>query len=128
MSQKLEDVLDLNDVFTHAYIEAMFFTESGDIGLPLNDVVYSDISLEFAKQTAEDIAEFKERAGILIEEHPSQAGHDFWLTRNGHGSGFWDRKEVYGEPDYQILSRIAEDEFCQIHPYVGDDGKIYDHG
>ena len=74
MSQKLEDVLDLNDVFTHAYIEAMFFTESGDIGLPLNDVVYSDISLEFAKQTAEDIAEFKERAGILIEEHPSQAG------------------------------------------------------
>lgn len=21
----------------------------------------------------------------------SQAGHDFWLTRNGHGTGFWDR-------------------------------------
>lgn len=20
-----------------------------------------------------------------------QAGHDFWLTRNGHGAGFWDR-------------------------------------
>jgi hypothetical protein len=19
------------------------------------------------------------------------AGHDFWLTRNGHGAGFWDR-------------------------------------
>lgn len=22
---------------------------------------------------------------------PEQAGHDFWLTRNGHGTGFWDR-------------------------------------
>lgn len=22
---------------------------------------------------------------------PSQIGHDFWLTRNGHGAGFWDR-------------------------------------
>jgi len=25
-------------------------------------------------------------------EYPieAQAGHDFWLTRNGHGAGFWD--------------------------------------
>lgn len=22
---------------------------------------------------------------------PEVAGHDFWLTRNGHGTGFWDR-------------------------------------
>jgi hypothetical protein len=22
---------------------------------------------------------------------PDQAGHDFYLTRNGHGTGFWDR-------------------------------------
>lgn len=21
-------------------------------------------------------------------------GHDFWLTRQGHGAGFWDRKEL----------------------------------
>lgn len=24
-------------------------------------------------------------------------GHDFWLTRQGHGTGFWDRREL-GEP------------------------------
>lgn len=23
-------------------------------------------------------------------------GHDFWLTRNGHGAGFWDRKRLSG--------------------------------
>lgn len=22
---------------------------------------------------------------------PNRAGHDFWLSRNGHGAGFWDR-------------------------------------
>ncbi len=24
-------------------------------------------------------------------------GHDFWLTRQGHGTGFWDRKELESE-------------------------------
>lgn len=34
------------------------------------------------------------------------AGHDFWLTRNGHGAGFWDR----GMPDEigEGLSDIAK--------------------
>lgn len=25
------------------------------------------------------------------------AGHDFWLTRNGHGAGFWDRGWGFGD-------------------------------
>jgi len=33
---------------------------------------------------------------IIKECSPEQVGHDFWLTRNGHGSGFWDRPEIYG--------------------------------
>lgn len=27
----------------------------------------------------------------LVEMDADQAGHDFWLTRNRHGAGFWDR-------------------------------------
>ena len=27
----------------------------------------------------------------LAEMDPAQAGTDFWLTREGHGTGFWDR-------------------------------------
>lgn len=27
----------------------------------------------------------------LVDMDAEQAGHDFWLTRNGHGAGFWDR-------------------------------------
>jgi hypothetical protein len=49
------------------------------------------------------------------------AGHDFWLTRNGHGAGFWDRG--YGECG-ERLSEAAR-VYGESDLYVGDDGKIY---
>lgn len=36
------------------------------------------------------------------------AAHDFYLTRNGHGTGFWDRDEIYGGMNGAILSQLAE--------------------
>lgn len=39
------------------------------------------------------------------ETGPSQAGHDFWLTQNGHGAGFWDGDwPVYGE----MFTKVAK--------------------
>lgn len=29
--------------------------------------------------------------GVFDGMDPAQVGHDFWLTRNRHGAGFWDR-------------------------------------
>lgn len=50
-----------------------------------------------------------------------RAGHDFWLTRNGHGTGFWDRDlgEIGGN-----LTEGAQ-AMGEYNLYVGDDGKIY---
>ena len=53
----------------------------------------------------------------------SQLGHDFWLTRNGHGvsfvdrdfSGGFERKELYD------LAKVFKEEYV----YLGDDGKLY---
>ena len=58
-------------------------------------------------------------AGIEIEtDHP---GHDFWLTRNGHGAGFWDGDyPVWGDKLTEISKEFGE---CDL--YVGDDNKIY---
>lgn len=36
---------------------------------------------------------------IIKECSPEQVGHDFWLTRQGHGAGFWDGPEIYGGDD-----------------------------
>jgi len=34
---------------------------------------------------------------VFDNEMIEQCGHDFWLTRQGHGTGFWDRPDnTYG--------------------------------
>lgn len=33
---------------------------------------------------------FLDQAFGLVKDNLEQAGHDFWLTRNRHGAGFWD--------------------------------------
>jgi len=49
--------------------------------------------------------------------------HDFWLTRCGHGAGFWDGD--YGH----IGDRLTEaaKKFGNVDLYVGDDGLIYQY-
>lgn len=51
-----------------------------------------------------------------------RAGHDFWLTRCGHGAGFWDGD--WPEPYGDQLSNAA-DAWGEVNLYVGDDGRIY---
>lgn len=48
--------------------------------------------------------------------------HDFWLTRNHHGAGFWDGD--YPEPIATQLTNLAHG-FGECNLYVGDDGLIY---
>ncbi|MCU9611740.1 hypothetical protein OEK97_27930, partial [Escherichia coli] len=50
------------------------------------------------------------------------AGHDFWLTHNGHGAGFWDGD--WPEPFATQLTNAAN-EFNEIDLYVGDDQQIH---
>jgi len=35
-----------------------------------------------------------------------QAGHDFWMTRNGHGVGFWETDD-WQEAEGEILTQAA---------------------
>ena len=45
---------------------------------------------------------------------PEQLGHDFWLTRNRHGAGFWDRG--LGEVGDK-LTRLSHG-FGGVEPYI----------
>ena len=51
-----------------------------------------------------------------------RAGHDFWLTRNHHGAGFWDGD--WPEPQAARLTAAAH-KFGECNLYLGDDGEIY---
>ena len=56
------------------------------------------------------------------EENIALAGHDFWLTRNHHGAGFWetsDWKELQGK---KLTSNSQQ--YKEINLYVEND-KIF---
>lgn len=50
-----------------------------------------------------------------------QFGHDFWLTRNHHGAGFWDR----GHGDIGRKLTEAAHVYGEVSLYTGDDGKVH---
>jgi hypothetical protein len=64
----------------------------------------------------------REFEGSIAAREAAMAGHDFWLTRCGHGAGFWDGD--WPEPAATALD-TASKEFGNIDLYVGDDGQIY---
>ena len=64
----------------------------------------------------------------LTDDELRRAGTDFWLTRNGHGAGFWDGDwdyRDYDEPDWgHALDKRAKT-FGEYDLTVGDDNLIY---
>ena len=61
-------------------------------------------------------------SGTDAERQAAMAGHDFALTRNGHGAGFWDGD--WPKPAAAILTRASE-AARQVDVYLGDDGLAY---
>lgn len=74
------------------------------------DLGYTDLDPELQKHVEEQCAEFFEAYNDYFGHNVEQAGHDFWLTRNGHGAGFWDRGHNYwpGDPSGQLLTSAAK--------------------
>jgi hypothetical protein len=111
------------DKFTLAYIEAALWSSNDDNDEPLEqNYSVEDISSETLDQMISDCKKFQSDNKELMKElDPEQCGHDFWLTRNHHGAGFWDRG--YGE----IGDKLTEEchKCREIDLYIGDDGQIY---
>jgi hypothetical protein len=113
---------DLDD-FIEAYAECALWssTDEDDDNLDAN---YStdDLAPDTLERFRRDCLAFVvANRTDLADLDPSQAGHDFWLTRNGHGVGFWDRG--LGELGERLSS--ASRKFKEAWLYVGDDGLIH---
>ncbi len=81
-----------------------------------------DIAPETMASMVADCKAFRELAGDLLAGlDESQCGHDFWLTRNGHGTGFWDRG--LGAVGAALTKHCKS--FGGVDLYVGDDDKIH---
>jgi len=114
--------------FTTQYIATALWSSTDEStpegGEPLDkNYTIDDLSFEALEQAREDCRRFLEMSGDVVYTYDTdQAGHDFWLTRNGHGAGFWDGD--YLEEDGKLLTEISKI-FGECYLYVGDDGKLH---
>jgi hypothetical protein len=117
------------DEFTNAYLVAALWTSTDDNDAPLDSIYdISNISKNDIKEIKSECLKFqKDNLDLLIQAYhkngytPASAGHDLWLTRNGHGAGFWDR-DLNDVGD--LLTKKA-DEIKGSDLYVGDDNTLY---
>jgi hypothetical protein len=129
-----------NDIISEAldaYIETALWSshdESDDSGGEPMDANYGpgDIASKTLREMRKDVRDFMESNAKLIlkaEINEGQwsrwgrAGHDFWLTRNGHGAGFWDGDWMPRSIGDALTK--ASKPYGGVVLYVGDDGKIY---
>lgn len=106
------------------FLETALWAETDSDGEPLDrNYAPDDFAPSALTVLRADCDSFYESNQDLIDRYDySQCGHDFWLTRNGHGAGFWDGD--YPKEDGELLT-IACKKFGEVWLVVGDDGLIY---
>ena len=117
--------------FTLAYLECALWSSTDNSrdngGDPLDDNYgIEDMAQSCIDSAIEDCDDFVAAHAELIGDQLEQAGHDFWLTRNGHGAGFWDRDpSVYPKDPRGKVLTAASEVYGSVNLYIGDDGLIY---
>ncbi len=113
------------DDFTLGYIECALWSSLDDNGYPLdqhNDI--DDIAESCLLSMIADCAKFQADNRLMLAASgldASQQGHDFWLTRNHHGAGFWD----HGLGQIGDILTAAAHSFGECGLYIGDDWEIH---
>ena len=123
------------EVFIQAYLECALWATTGepDDGEENGDSLDQDFNIfdvadSARKQIKSECEDFLKREDVssIAEkwegEEYQRAGHNFFLTRNHHGAGFWDGD--WPETDAEVLTK-ASHQAGSSEPYVGDDGEIY---
>jgi len=115
----------MNTLTKHYLIAALWTSQNEEEFL---DDIYDiyDFAEESVENAEKDLNKFKElcdhgKLNPFESMTEGQFGHDFWLTRNGHGAGFWDRGLGKLGDKLTYLCKACGESDC----YIGDDGKVY---
>ena len=119
--------MNTKDSFLDSYIETALWSSTDENGNPLDGIEYADTELAEETITAmqTDCQEFKRQAETLfatagLSSLDYHVAHDFWLTRNGHGAGFWDRGK--GQAGNRLTD--AAHVYGEVNLYIDTEGKI----
>ena len=55
----------------------------------------------------------------------ARIAHDFWLTRNGHGAGFWDGDYDGADGHFGLALTDAAKTWGGLDIYIGDDNRLH---
>ena len=116
----------------NGYVDSALFSSTDGNGNLLDSMFdRSHIAKETMDFFLEDVTCFVDEFWNIFNQFDNEkcraAGIDFWLTRNGHGSGFWDGDWDNTLPDIDVGSIF--DEYsksvgsCDL--YVSDNGYIF---
>lgn len=113
------------EAFFQGYLAAALWSSIDEEGNPLDDAYgKDDIHPAAMAQMRKDCRDFmesnKDDLMMAYKNGEESAGIDFWLTRNGHGAGFWERG--LGALGAR-LTKASKQDSCYL--YVGDDGMIH---
>lgn len=114
--------------FVDGYIAAALWSshDAFDDSIEFLDAKYDtgDIEEPTLLQMVRDCVAFYWRCRAILEDlyergdiTQSEAGHCFWLSRNGHGAGF------FGQPHWDILQNNARG-FGEFNLWVSEDNQI----
>ena len=136
-----KQILASLDSFTRSYLETAIWSstdESDDRGGEPIDKNYTieDFTIPSLLASIADCEAFQAQNETTLASvywtsengsrlrNTDDAGHDFWLTRCGHGCGFWDGD--YTEPHASVLTDASK-AFGNVDLYVYR-GRIYAAG
>lgn len=104
-------MIDIQAVLS-GYLGCALWTATNDEGEPLDQKFDVDDFFEESRSNALSVCQSfcSQNQADLSGIDPVQIGHDLWLTRNGHGSGFWDRglEDQQGERLTQAAHGLGE--------------------
>jgi hypothetical protein len=112
------------NAFLRGYVACALWLADEDDG----EAYEEDLAPEALESMRADCAAFERDNEADLDAYEAEtgrdrdhAGHDFWLTRNGHGTGFWDR----GAGDVGKRLTAASAAYGDSDLYRGDDGSLY---
>lgn len=112
---------DYNDILS-SYLETALWADAEEGDEQMKSKTIHDFDPQSKAQALKDIQDFTSKASQIAPDElasydDSQLGHNLWLSRNGHGAGFFDDNN----DKLQDIARNMKDKYI----YVGDDGKVY---
>jgi hypothetical protein len=122
------DQSERDELYNH-YAVAALWTATDEEGEPLDaEHAVDDIDEASRQRMTEDLDQFLTSNRGYVDRAIAtgfygsweQVAHDFWLTRNGHGAGFWDR----GLGDLGTKLTDAAKVYGTVDVYAGDNGQL----